>query len=270
LKPRGELNRILGSVLTNHQYNTLNNTLRISKKRYYKEGEKSSTITDFINSFKKGSKYFRKFISLWDPKKDLGKTTQVKTFLQLIDCPEPCTVRLRNIYSNWNKYYLNSNVRAFLFKYYNNILGINSRVAHFNPDIDCACTFCSLAGHLPAPKETFVHLFFDCTVTNNVVNRIWETYIQGVEINKIIYFLANHSENEIHNGFLGLFLDILRFHIWQAKLEKKIPSMTKITAELQYSFETILKAGGKKLEDFINCPLFQLGRDERQRDRNRP
>jgi hypothetical protein len=103
-----------------------------------------------------------------------------------------------------------------------------------------------------------------------VVNRIWDTYIQGVEINKTLYFLANHSEKESENGFLGLFLDILRFHIWQAKLEKKIPTTQKLTAEIQYSFETILKAGGKKLEEFINCPLFQIGRDERQRDRNRP
>jgi hypothetical protein len=139
LRSREELNIILGTLLTNQQYNTLANTLRISKKRYYKEGEKSSTIREFMNTFKKGSKYFRKFISQWDPKNKLETTTQVKTFLQLIDCPSPGTVRLRNIYSNWNNYYYNSSIRVFLFKYYNNILGINSRVAHFNPDI---CRLC--------------------------------------------------------------------------------------------------------------------------------
>jgi hypothetical protein len=202
--------------------------------------------------------------------KNLEKTTQVKTFLQLIDCPEPSTVRLRAIYSNWNNYYLNSNIRVFLFKYYNNILGINSRVAHFNPDIDCACTFCNMAGHLPAPKETFVHLFFDCTVVNSLLNKIWDTYIQGLEINKTVYFLANYSDNERYNGFLGLFLDIFRLHIWQTKLEKKIPTTQKIIAEIQYSLQMVLKAGSKKLENFTECPLFQIGRDEQQRGRNRP
>jgi hypothetical protein len=116
-------------------------------------------------------------------------------------------------------------------------------VAHFNPDIDCACTFCTLAGNLPAPKETFTHLFFDCAVVNNLISKIWETYIQELELNKTIYFLANYSENENYNRFLGLFLDVFRFHLWQAKLEKKIPTTQKIIAEIQYSLQTILRVG---------------------------
>jgi hypothetical protein len=127
-----------------------------------------------------------------------------------------------------------------------------------------------LAGHLPAPKETFVHLFFDCAVVNSLISRIWETYIQELEINKTIYFLANYSDNESYNRSLGLFLDVFRFHLWQAKLEKKIPTTQKIITEIQYSLQTILRVGCKKLENFIDCPIFQTGRDERQREHNRP
>ncbi len=221
LRPREEINLILGTLITNQQYNTLANTLRITKKRYYKEGEKATTIRDFMNSFKKGSKYFRKYVSQWNPKDTLGTTTQVKTFLQLIDCPPPGTVRLQNIYSNWNNYYYTSNIRVFLFKYYNNILGINSRVAHFNPDINGACTFCSLAFNLPAPKESFVHLFYDCAIVNSLIRNVWGTFIRDLEIDKTVFFLANYSDNENYNRYLGTVLDILRFHIWQAKLEKK-------------------------------------------------
>jgi hypothetical protein len=241
LKPRSEINQNLGINLTPNQYNILGNTLRISIKRYYKEGEKSLSILQFMGTFKKGSKYFRKIISQWDPRMNLEKTAQVKTFLQLIDFREPSTVRLRALYTSWNNYYFNSNIRVFLFKYYNNILGLNSRVSHFNPDIDGACTFCSLACYLPAPKETFVHLFYDCIVVNKVLNKVWDTYIHGLAITKSNYFLANYSENEKNNYMLGTFLDIFRFHIWQSKLEKKIPVAQKILAELEYSLYTVLK-----------------------------
>jgi hypothetical protein len=37
--------------------------------------------------------------------------------------------RASSILSNWNKSFLPSNVRVFIFKYYNNMLGLNSRVA---------------------------------------------------------------------------------------------------------------------------------------------
>jgi hypothetical protein len=172
LKPRVEINQSLGTTLTPNQYNIMVKTLRNSTKRYYKEGEKSISLNDFMNTFKKGFKYFRKIISHWDPRLNLEKTTQVKTFLQLIDCQETNTVRLRALYTSWNNHYFNSNLRVFLFKYYNNILGLNSRVSHFNPDINGACTFCSIAGFLPAPKESFIHLFYDCAVVNKVLNDI--------------------------------------------------------------------------------------------------
>jgi hypothetical protein len=59
LKPRNKVNQNLGINLKPNQYNILGNTLRISIKRYYKEGEKSLSISEFMGTFKKGSKYFR-------------------------------------------------------------------------------------------------------------------------------------------------------------------------------------------------------------------
>jgi hypothetical protein len=82
--------------------------------------------------------------------------------------------------------------------------------------------------------------------------------------------LANYSENENYNRYLGILLGVFRFQLWQAKLEKKIPTTQKITAEIQYSLQTILRVGCKKLENFHDCPIFQTGGDERQRELNRP
>jgi hypothetical protein len=68
---------------------------------------------------------------------------------------------------------------------------------------------------------------------------------------------------------LGCFLDIVRFHIWQAKLEKIIPVTQKLKTEIEYSLYTVLKIGNRRI-DFNECPIFQIGRDGHQQGRNRP
>jgi hypothetical protein len=269
LKPRTVINQSLGTALTRDQYNVMANTLAISIKRYFKEGEKSLTLNDFMNSFKKGSKYFRKIINFCNPKYSLEKTKQVRTFMQLIDCHETNTVRLRNLYTGWTHLHYNSSIRVFLFKYYNNILGLNSRVSHFNADINEACTFCNIAGPLPAPKETFSHLFYDCAVVNKVLNEIWSLYVHNLALTKNIFFLANYNENEKYNCALSCFLDVVRFHIWQAKLNKSLPATQKIKSEVEYSLYMVYKLGFRKI-DFNTCPIFQGGRDGHHQGRNRP
>jgi hypothetical protein len=269
LMPRTVINQSLGITLTRDQYNVMVNTLAISIKRYFKEGEKSLTLNDFMNTFKKGSKYFRKIISCWNPKYSLEKTKQVWTFLQLIDCHEINTVRLRNLHTGWSHPHYNSSIRVFLFKYYNNILGLNSRVSHFNADINEACTFCNIAGPLPAPKETFRHLFYDCAVVNKVLNEIWSLYVHNLALTKNIFFLSNYNEKEKYNCVLNCFLDVVRFHIWQAKLNKSLPTTQKIKSEVEYSLYTVLKLGYRRV-DFNNCPIFQRGRDGHHPGRNRP
>jgi hypothetical protein len=80
LKPRIEINHSLGITLALEQYNIMVNTLANSNKRYYKEGEKSISLNDFMNTFKKGSKYFRKIISHWDPRYNLEKNNSSQDF----------------------------------------------------------------------------------------------------------------------------------------------------------------------------------------------
>ncbi len=84
--------------------------------------------------------------------------------------------------------------KTFLFKYFNNILGINTRLSHFVANRRRGCTFCELrvptAGGLgpdpelvpvpaapvpvpvpvPLPDESFEHLFYGCLTT-----REWQT-----------------------------------------------------------------------------------------------
>ncbi len=65
------------------------------------------------------------------------------------------------------------------------------------------------------------------------------------------------------------FLDVVRYHIWQAKINKSLPTTQKIKSEVEYSLYTVVKLGYKRV-DFNNCPIFQRGRDGHHPGRNRP
>jgi hypothetical protein len=204
-------------------------------------------------------------------------STQVKTFLRAIEEDCPSFARLRALFSNWNVSFLNSSIREFIFKYYNNILGINSRVAHFNVDVNSGCTFCSITNNRPVPKETIQHLFFYCPSTYEIICTFFDRYIANTTNNKCNYFLSNISSNEQVNNVVTIVWDIFRYVVWQFKLQKRVPVFSIFDDEIQYHF-AIINATSKFFRDsLIDCHFLQNNRqanglppDQDQIDGRRP
>jgi hypothetical protein len=162
----------LGLEITPETYLKLKTAYNIAFKKYRKEGEKADSIDTFFRSFKKGSKKFRKVLSAEKGKyrkPGCCEIRPVKKFLELIDCQRPNEVRLKSLFFSWDKYFLPSRLKTFKFKYYNNVLGLNARVAHFNITVSAECTFCNIAGPYPAPAESLSHIFYNCPVTTNLL-----------------------------------------------------------------------------------------------------
>ena len=156
----------------------------------------------------------------------------------------------------WNNHFLSNNVRTFLFKYYNNILGLNSRVAKFNNTVDTSCTFCNLAKCFPAPKESFAHIFYDCPVTNRIITKFCNKYFTSGLPEKEIYFAVSLSENERHNRAVQLVLDLLRYNIWEFKLQKKLPVESIICEDISDIILQIKFNSAKYRMFMLNCPFF--------------
>jgi hypothetical protein len=154
---------------------------------------------------------------------------------------------------------MSSNINMFKFKFYNNILGLNSRVAHFNNEIDAGCTFCKVTGPFPVPSETFVHIFYDCPSVYKIIQTLYSRYFLNQTISKEYYFLANYSEIERDNLPINILLDLFRYLIWQEKLGKKLPSATTLLVNLE-SLLAITVGSSRKLEEqFSGCLYFQNG-----------
>jgi hypothetical protein len=114
-------------------------------------------ISEFVTRFKKGSKNFRNiFTRVKFGKVANSKNKKIKTFFQLVDVfPDP---ELEKFQSEWAKGFYPMKVRDFIYKFRNNILGINTRVSHFANNVSRRCTFCVLANARNIEDETFSHL----------------------------------------------------------------------------------------------------------------
>ena len=110
-------------------------------------------VAEFLTSFKKGSKKFRKILGYELKEYDILKLTQVNTMARITNTTVPGIERVKNMYSIWGRAYLNNDLRIFLLKYFNNILGLGNRIAHFVANAENRCTFC-LITNKPDPVHS--------------------------------------------------------------------------------------------------------------------
>jgi hypothetical protein len=264
-------------ALLQEKYNILKQVYGIALRKYYKAGTGESNLPDFFKSFKKGSRKFRRIMCGTVSEHTVESGTQVRTFLRSIEEDCPNFARIRSLLSNWNVSFLNSSIREFIFKYYNNILGLNSRVAHFNLEINSGCTFCNITNNRPVPKETLQHLFYYCPTIYEIICTFFDSYIANLVNNKGNYFLSNISSNEQVNNVVTIVWDIFRYVVWQFKLQKRLPTYGIFNEELQYHF-AIINATSKFFRDsLIDCHFLQANRqvgglppDPEQIDGQRP
>ena len=163
--------------------------------------------------------------------------------------------------SSWNNTLLNNKICTFLFKFYNNILGINSRVAKFNNETDPSCTFCNANNFFPAERESFAHLFYYCPTTNKLLSSFLDRFFTINTLTCTEYFSSVINEKEEDNKALQLALDIFRYYIWNCKLEKKIPTIGSIFNEINDTIGTIYSLSNKTKQAAEACNFFRHGRE---------
>jgi hypothetical protein len=245
-------------VLTVQKYGLLYNAFNIAKRKYGKVDKPSMNVKELFSGIKKGSRKYRMIINHSLRPVTINNNAQIQSFVLQLGLEMPSDSRLRSMLSSWNQSYLNSNIRTFLFKFYNNMLGLNSRISHFNPEVNASCTFCCITRTLPAPKETMPHLFFHCTTTQSLLSRFVAKYITNLEVNESNFFFANNTEFEYINRPLGFIFDIFRYTVWHFKLKKEAPNFIFFENEFNY-FLTVTLGSSKKYDTLItNCRYFQI------------
>jgi hypothetical protein len=270
-------------IYTARQFNDIKTAIKdswylIQKNNALVEDPVSSiSMRDFLFRFKKGSKNFRKILDAGAYKNTpLVRNQRVKTFFRLINLPVPAENTLEKIYADWTYTVYTVKVRDFAFKYRNNLLGLNTRVSHFNDIVQRGCTFCNLtrAGADPVPDETFDHLFYSCRHTYNVIQAFYRKFLPNWLLNddqKVKAFIftgISHESDTFDNFFISTIALHFNFFIWQCKLQKKIPLPENWYNEMFYTVELIRRISTKLRSDMeINLLLCRSWPEEAGRRR---
>ncbi len=150
-----------------------------------------------------------------------------------------------------------------MFKYYNNILGLGNRIAHFVQNADARSTFCVLENRADPVPESFEHIFFSCPSTQLVLRYLFERFFTK-ELNSELYFTGSGVDgNEKENVPLSLTLDLIRHQIWQCKLNKRKMTAAGITDEISYMINCIRRTNREISDLYEQCTMFTRRNDGR-------
>jgi hypothetical protein len=233
----------------------------------FSDNDNEIDVTTFITRFKRGSKQFRKSLDSLDLVLIKNKQNRRNnTFFNLLNMQKPENMVLRILNGQWATNCYPVSLREFIFKFRNNILGLNTRVSHFNNNVNRGCTFCTknaIPVPVPArvlPDESFGHLFFDCVHTKSVMDNFFIRYLdhdlRDVEGQKKMQFTGMGPDFTEPNFFILTIMSIAMHYIWQCKLQKNLPSLEGLLNEIFFIGGNILKVSNTMRNAMnLNLPL---------------
>jgi hypothetical protein len=255
--PFNEFEFVSGFPIRRELYNKLKYAFCSMYKTEF--SEPALTLQEFFRRIKKGSRNFRRiFENVPAIKKNyFAKNVQVKSHCKSAEINFSCESRWSSLLGSWDKQFLPNRFRVFLFKYYHNKLGTGSRIAHFLMDSDPSCIFCTRAKLLPAPIESFSHVFYDCPIIFNIISRFCSEYFT-VPVTREMFFGGNFSELEKNNKLCTILCDTLRYSIWQIRLQKNQISYYTAEYEMISLLEQIMYNKKPLKYALTNCTFIRL------------
>ncbi len=170
---------------------------------------------------------------------DLGEQQTCKTFFRITGIEYVGNDLFSKISSLWNQSGFTNRQKPFLFKFFNNILGINTRTSHFAVNATRGCFFCTKSNPPLITDETFIHLFFSCSTTRSYQRSFIRTCFPEMgnlpePDEKKLWFLGIFDDS-LSNFFSAAFLSF-QFCIWEHKLRKNVPSFHTLYTEFLDNF----------------------------------
>ena len=233
------------SLLTYIRVGNALNHLFSTRARGQNQNTLATTIENFLMRFKKGSKPIRNIMAEKRKLHQEAKLPQtLSTFFRITNLPVPENNELKKIASFWQTSTLPNRIKDFAFKFLYNKLHTNTRLSHMigENNIDRGCTFCSISKLLPAPEETFQHLFWDCPTSQEILQKIIENYIPEIQRlsaeKQKLYFFTGTCEVTFPliaqiTRIIGLYL------IWEMHQKKKILTWQTFKINLIYELRKV-------------------------------
>jgi hypothetical protein len=259
------LNANCGIVFTQATYFNLVTAGNFAITKYANKNTSNGTALSvewFLAQIKKGSKKFRKILDSMVMETEVAELRVVTTFYQLLNRDKPAANLCGYQLGCWNWSFLSNRIRTFCFQYFNNSLGINTRIAaryrRGGAIINNSCTFCVRANCANPEREDFVHVFYDCRYINNTCRRIFEIYFPaGINpaAERCTYMTGLvPGANNLSGFFYLLTAMLINFTVWQSRMKKSIPSVASIIEDVDNLFDTCVNVSSKISNTVSDAP----------------
>jgi len=217
---------------------------------------------EFMQKKDKGSKQFRKIIMEYEqnniPHNMVKFSESTETIVNLQNS--------KKLNSCWNISALSTGTRTFLFKLHSNILGINSAVAHFIRGHSENCTFCDLIENPDPIRENYLHLFYQCEVSEQIVNGVFSHY---QSINTIVtrqdLFVKFNTGNIWKDEVFFIVSKLVLKYLWDCKVRKSLPHLRVALEFINIEISTLNSLNKKFREN-----LARSGIENRLYNRDHP
>jgi hypothetical protein len=124
---------------------------------------KSVSIVEFVNRWRKGGRSIRLNAAAHQLQSvDIRNLRSFHTFTSLIGIVPDENFNIGYWYSTWNTHSLNNDFKTFIYNSRYNCLPLNNRLNSFLQEVDPTCTYCSITGNRPAPRDSLSHCFLHC------------------------------------------------------------------------------------------------------------
>ncbi len=249
-------------------YLAIRNVLQLFRNRKARNrviSDRDSSFREFLENVKKPVRKLKVLIS--QSKKtgnNLATQQTVKGFFRIINVQYVGNQYYSKIIELWNSHNISSKLSMFIFKFFNNSLGINTRVSHFGDNVSRNCTFCRISHRAPV-DETFTHLFVECPTTATWAQSFKSDFVGGHvladnESKFKFWFLGQVEGDTVIN--IGRIIAILVFHscVWENKLKKTTRTYLSFLNLFRDVFSQTI-CSNKKWKTNLesqNIPLFRL------------
>ena len=87
-------------------------------------------------------------------------------------------------------------------------------------------------------RDSFVHFFYNCPVTNNLLFQWTRALVPPPDINSLnfkkLYWYGYDDIINDQTGSLGLVMDIFKYVVWKSKQRRRLPNSIMLSREIGF------------------------------------
>ncbi len=265
IKEKDAVSEILGLHITDVEYGKLRDIIKYLRGKFkpvWEMKDKGKGIVAWVSPIKKGSNKLRQLMSGRGSR--VYRNFKFETIRPIRNLWEQLELELDEIVlsygaSLWNIKEVDTELRQFIFKWYQGMIHGNTVISHFGENVDRKCTFCKInvkgnlsrtLGREPTAAELNAaiindenrkHIFWEC----ETVNRTYREVFCGVwETNAILekkHFLMGKPIICVEATQLFMLINMyIKNRVWKYKLANTLPLVNNIINDTRYFIQKLV------------------------------